>query len=159
VIENLSGQNSLPGSDSGPVDENIIALSIQQPWAELILRGIKTIEVRRVAARPRGLVYLYTSRRQSRLPGLEELVSRHGISSAMLPVGQIVGTVEILDCRRACPADATAAQVPPALLKDAFSWFLGNATRLAQPVQPKFVPFGTWFYPWKRMRTNVRQRR
>jgi len=153
-MDSISG-NQQPGG----LNKNVIALSIQQPWAELILRGLKTIEVRRVPARPRGQVYLYSSRRPARFPGVQELMTRHGISLAALPLGQIVGRVEILECRRGCPEDVAAAHVPAAMLKDAYSWILGNPARFTQPVQPKFVPFGTWFYPFQRMRTNVRHRR
>ena len=37
------------------------ALTIRQPWAKLILRGIKTIEVRSRLTRVRGRVYIYAS--------------------------------------------------------------------------------------------------
>ncbi|WP_437186387.1 ASCH domain-containing protein [Planctomicrobium sp. SH668] len=141
------------------VDVDRIALSIQQPWAELILQGIKSIEIRRVCARPRGIVYLYTSKRLSSIPDLGVLRDRYGISPTMLPLGQIVGTVEILDCRRARMEDAAAAQVPSSLLTDAYSWMLGNPQRLPQPLQPRYLPFGTWFYPFKRLQINTRQRR
>lgn len=141
------------------LDQDLIALSIQQPWAELILQGVKTIEVRRVPARPRGSVYLYASQRISSLPGVEMLLQQQGIFAETLPRGQIVGRVEILDCRRARLEDASAAQVPAALLVDAYSWVLGNAQRLSRPVLPHYVPFGTWFYPFKRLRTNVRGRK
>ncbi|WP_437225646.1 ASCH domain-containing protein [Planctomicrobium sp. SH661] len=140
-------------------DLDRIALSIQQPWAELILRGIKTIEIRRSPARPRGTIYLYASQRFSRLPGVESLLAEEGISSGALPLGALVGTVEILGCRPACESDAAAARIPPAFLSDAYAWILGNPQRLPQPVQPRYVPFGTWFYPFQRLRTNTRQRR
>lgn len=144
---------------AGDPDPDVIALSIQQPWAELILRGIKTVEVRRVAARPQGPVYLYASQRFSSLPGVDQLLASHGISPETLPRGVIVGTVDVLECRRARPQDAPLAQVSADLLTETFAWVLGNARRLPQPVSPRFIPFGTWFYPFKRLRTNVRQRR
>lgn len=138
---------------------DMIALSIQQPWAELILQGVKTIEVRRTPARPQGPIYLYTSRRLSKFPGWDAVLSDSGITPEALPLGVIVGTVNILDCRRARPEDAAAARVNSALLADAYSWILGNARRFSQPLQPRYVPYGTWFYPFHRKRTKTRQRR
>jgi predicted transcriptional regulator len=41
---------------------NLRALSVRQPWAELILRGIKTIEVRSRLTKIRGCVQIYASR-------------------------------------------------------------------------------------------------
>ena len=55
-------------SDAGPAgeakteerlsddDRERIALAIQQPWAELILRGIKTLEIRSQPTRQRGTI-------------------------------------------------------------------------------------------------------
>lgn len=44
-------------------DHELIALGVRQPWAELILRGVKTIEVRTVDTRQRGTIYLYASKK------------------------------------------------------------------------------------------------
>ena len=43
-------------------DPNLIALGIRQPWAELILRGVKTIEVRSRDTDVRGPIYIYATR-------------------------------------------------------------------------------------------------
>ena len=40
------GHPLMPADDPATTDRDRIALAIQQPWAELILRGIKTLEVR-----------------------------------------------------------------------------------------------------------------
>ena len=140
------------------VNMDMLALSIQQPWAELILRGIKTIEIRRVPARPQQ-IYLYASQRFSTISLLKCEEEGGEICRERLPRGMIVGTVEILACRRAVAEDAVAAVIPPSYLADQYSWILGNPVRLSQPLAPRFVPFGTWFYPFKRVRTNRRKRR
>lgn len=140
-------------------DPNRIALSIRQPWAELILRGIKTIEVRRTPARPMGPVYLYTSKRISSSPELDSRLRHYGIDSETLPRGVIVGTVDILESRRSQESDAHAAQLSPEHLAGTYSWVVGNAVRFPTPLPVEFVPFGTWFYPFQRKQTNVRHRR
>jgi hypothetical protein len=42
--------------------ESVPAISIRQPWAELILRGKKTIEVRSWDTAHRGILYLHTGK-------------------------------------------------------------------------------------------------
>ena len=92
-------------------NEELIALGIQQPWAELILRGIKTIEVRNVPVGMRTTIYLYSSKKLSAYPDADVAVARYGIDLANLPRGQIVGTIEILDCCKCEPSDVEAACV------------------------------------------------
>lgn len=41
--------------------ESLLALSVQQPWADMIVRGVKTIELRTTEFRHRGLLVLHTS--------------------------------------------------------------------------------------------------
>jgi len=155
-------RSEIPERNSEPDMEfsvDRIALSIQQPWAELILRGLKTIEIRRTPARPQGPVYLYASRKPVLFSNLDSLLYRHGILQEALPLGVVVGTVEILDCRRSQAEDGAAALVPAEMLTESYSWILGNPQPFLKPLQPQYVPFGTWFYPFKRLQTNTRQRR
>jgi hypothetical protein len=53
-------------------DAETVALGVRQPWIELILRGVKTIEVRSQDTRIRGTIYLYASKnsRISPLPSM-----------------------------------------------------------------------------------------
>ena len=65
------------------------ALSIRQPYAELILRGIKKIEYRR---RPTSRIgepfYIYVPQKPGALEGFAQL----GCQLGDLPTGVIVGT-------------------------------------------------------------------
>lgn len=130
-------------------DHDLIALGIRQPWAELILRGIKTIEVRTLPTKVRGPIYLYTGQHFADIPAAQEMVERHGLNAAALPRSLIVGTVDIIDCRPCTPDDAEAAGVPSSLLAGKQAWCLANPVRL-EPFQPRFLPYGVWFYPFKR---------
>lgn len=136
-------------------DRDLIALGIQQPWAELILRGLKTIEVRSQSTRVRGQIYLYASRQVSALPVAHELAARHRIDPAALPTGKLVGTVEIADSRPCEPHDATAAGLPVELLTGLQGWQLVNPERLALPLEVRFLPYGVWFYPFRRKNRNA----
>jgi hypothetical protein len=146
----------------GPVthpDRELIALGIRQPWAELILRGIKTIEVRSLTTRVRGPIYLYTSQKLADIPAAREALSKHRLNAASLQLGLIVGTVDIVECRPCTPADADAACVPAELLRGRYAWRLANPVRLEIPLKPRFLPYGVWFYPFRRRNAGQPRRR
>jgi len=144
--------------DRGQIDPDRIALGIQQPWAELILRGIKTLEVRSQPTRQRGTIYLYASKRASQLPAASVAARRHDIDVESLAFGVLVGTVNLIGCRPCRPRDNQAACVPPHLLTGQFAWDLAEPRRLAAPLTVRFLPYGVWFYPFKR-RSDGRGRR
>jgi hypothetical protein len=72
------------------------AISIRQPYVELILRGSKTREYR---SRPTSIlerVYLYASLRPAECAAEWRKVRKR---PGDLPTGVILGSVEIVDCR------------------------------------------------------------
>src|SRR5688572_5113190 len=73
-----------------------LAISIRQPWAEQILRGIKKQEFRGVPTNIRERVYLYASLKPA---GASRDWHRLGQDIGQLPVGKIVGSVEVINCR------------------------------------------------------------
>ena len=85
------------------------ALSIRQPWAELILSGHKTVEVRSKATHLRERIYIYASK--SRIDAEEEsrIAVKFGIDVDALPRGVLVGSVEIVGCRHLNSGDSEAA--------------------------------------------------
>lgn len=130
-------------------EPHILALGVRQPWAELILRGVKTLEVRSRKTQIRGAIYLYASRQSSNLLAAREAASRQGVDVARLPRGMIVGSVEICGCRPAEPTDAAAAQVAAELLWEQQVWHLTNPVRFEPPVPISMPPYGIWFYPFR----------
>lgn len=123
------------------------ALGIQQPWCDLILQGKKRLEVRSQPTQIRGRIYLYASKKDSRLP---EAIPHLQASAHELPRGVIVGSVELINCRRAAPDDASAACVDQNRLTDQYVWELAHPHRFPDPWPVTFLPFGVWFYPWRR---------
>lgn len=105
------------------------ALSIRQPYAELILRGRKRIEYRSRPTHIRERVYIYASLTPGDLEDWEALKLKPGD----LPTGVLVGTVEIKDCRGE--------------LGD-YQWYLAKPERLKKPIKPKKHPQPMWFYPF-----------
>lgn len=72
------------------------AISIRQPYVEQILRRMKTSEYRSIPTRIRERVWIYASLR----PADDASAWRHvGREPGNLPVGRIVGSVEIVGCR------------------------------------------------------------
>ena len=108
------------------------AISIRQPFAELVLRGDKPIEYRSKVTHVRGRVYVYASLGRKRVEDWEEV----GIKPYSLPTGVIVGTVEVVDCT---PSDTYDGE---------YDWHLARPERLDTLVAPKEHPQPIWFYPF-----------
>mgnify|MGYP003979757181 CR=1 FL=1 len=102
------------------------AISIRQPFVEMILSGKKTIEYRSRRTNIRERVYLYAS-----LTIEKEICEDEGLDSAELPIGQIVGSVEIVDCTEEGEND--------------YEWHLANPERIPIFLKPKNQPQpGIW---------------
>ena len=127
-----------------------LALAVQQPWAELIVRGVKTLEVRSSNVRTRGPIYIYASRKLSQLSDAERAAERYEIDVSRLPTGVIVGEAELVESRTARSADASGACVAEDLLTDRFVWRFENPVAFKEPLGVRFLPYGIWFYPFQR---------
>ncbi len=132
------------------IDRDRIALGIQQPWAELILRGVKTVEIRSSDTRVRGPIYLYASRRPSARPDAAAASERQRLDLDLLPRGLLVGEAAIVGSRPVTPADAIDACVSAELAVGKFAWRLSAPRAFADPIPVTFLPYGVWFYPFKR---------
>lgn len=109
--------------------KNMRALSIRQPYAELILRGIKKIEYRKMVTHIRGRIYIYASLTPGHIDDWEDIQKKPGD----LPTGVLVGTVEITDCTGE-PGD--------------YHWHLANPERLERNLKPQKHPQPSWFNPF-----------
>ena len=102
------------------------AISIRQPYVEMILKGTKKIEYRTRRTNIRERIYLYAS-----LTVEKEVCEEEGLDFRVLPTGVIVGTVEIVDCTEEGAND--------------FEWHLSNPKRLRTHLKPKNQPQpGIW---------------
>lgn len=134
-------------------DKDRPALGIQQPWGELILQGKKRLEVRSLPTRIRGRIYLYASKKDSTLPEALPHLETASKQNRELGRGVIIGSVELIDCRPASPADAPAACVNADRLADQYVWELAHPLRFPDPWPVTFLPYGVWFYPWRRKKS------
>ncbi len=73
------------------------ALSIKQPWAALVLHGLKTIEVRKWATRRRGLILIHAARIADERREGWNLLPEDAVAAAERR-GGILGAVELVDC-------------------------------------------------------------
>jgi hypothetical protein len=83
------------------------ALSLQQPWAWLILHGGKDIENRTWSTRYRGPVLIHASRTWYTPPGEWASMVPDGVvlpEPGLIERGGIVGQVEIVDCVKRHPS-------------------------------------------------------
>jgi len=106
------------------------ALSVRQPYAESIMRGTKKFEYRSRPTKIRGRVYIYASK----TPGYEEYFKKMKAKPGDFPVGVLIGTVEIVDCKGE---------------EGDYRWKLANPQRLKKPIAPERHPQPVWFKPFE----------
>ncbi len=114
------------------------ALSIRQPYAELIMRGDKKIEYRSRNTNVRERVYIYASLTPADTEEFEDI----GLKPGDLPTGVIIGTVEIVGCNEEKG------------YFDSYEWHLANPERLEKPVKPDNHPQPVWFTPFNEQEKN-----
>jgi hypothetical protein len=93
------------------------ALSIKNPWADLIASGKKTIETRRWRTKYRGKVLLCVSKKP--------VTENSGLAIAI---------ADIIDCKPMKKSDKKAACIEK--YDGAFSWFLDNVVKI-KPIPVK----------------------
>jgi len=108
------------------------ALSIRQPHAEAILRGVKKVEYRSGPTKIRGRILIYASLGRYSVKDETAMMSEYGIRDVAcddLPRGFLVGSVELFDC-------------------DGGNWRVRKPERAEKLVQPAKQPQPVWFYPF-----------
>ena len=141
------------------------ALSIRQPFAELILRGVKTVEYRTRPTRVIGeRFHIYATKGSGfRVQGSEKIWSRDLAMPAgelpawmaelaeqvlligpevLLPRGVIVGSAVIAECRE---LPVTRNQQPATRF---YEWHLTGVERAKQFRKPTRHPQPVWFRPF-----------
>jgi len=108
------------------------ALSIRQPYVELILRGKKREEYRSRPTHVRGRVYLYAGQK----PGdYEWAEGKYRVKSLPdpLPVGRIVGSVELVGCKEQGDGE--------------YAWLLAKPRRYRKALTPRNQPQPSFWKP------------
>src|SRR5208337_367600 len=106
-------------------------LSVRQPWAGLIVAGLKRIEFRTWRTNFRGKILVHAGRRRSTEPADLAGVSPELAARLLEPRGIVLGEAEIIDCRPASQQDAYEAMCRVRVGE--FAWVLINARPFAEP--------------------------
>ncbi len=143
--------------------EGMKALTIWQPWASLVVFGVKKFETRSWATEYRGPLAIHAAKltfdRVFNMFGdvrsavafeqlCFELLDTDNLRD--LPKGCIIGTVELIDCERiGISAHRLYTQMERHLgdfTPGRYAWRVGNAQRLPQPVPCRGAQ-GLWNVP------------
>ena len=124
------------------------ALSVRQPWTELIILGHKTIEVRSRRTHLRERVFIYASK--NRIEPAEEarIAQEYGIDVDGLPRGVLVGTVYIVGCLPLKEDDSQAACFQITTPHGFYAWLMARPERAEELVTPKNQPLPMFFDPF-----------
>lgn len=120
------------------------ALSIKQPWAALLVHGLKTIEVRKWPTARRGPILIHAARVPDDRPHGWQMLTPELRPAADLR-GGIIGAAEIVECRAYRDQDSFAADVP--LHRNAPDWWLPPVLygfRFTQARPQAFQPYSGW---------------
>jgi hypothetical protein len=112
------------------------ALSIRQPWAELIVRGLRN-EHRSGLTRIRERVYIYACKALDvSLDEMDEINEEFGtdLDLQTLARGVLIGTVEIVDCRELGYED--------------YEWVMNAPQRIEPYQKPTGFPQPKFFNPF-----------
>jgi hypothetical protein len=125
------GFNNMPAKPKTSVRN--LALSVRQPLAEKIMLGTKKTEIRSMPTNIRERVYIYASQTPNK-DAFRKMKKEPGD----FPIGVLIGTVEIINCREQ---------------PDEYEWLLANPKRLRKPVKPEKRAQPVWFKPfWEKKR-------
>lgn len=100
-------------------------LSVQQPWAELIVAGRKKIENRTWSTNYRGPLLIHAGKSRNWLAQVN--ADDLGIDVATLTFGAIVGVVDLTDC---IPPSTPSEWDADPFASGPYLWVLANARRL-----------------------------
>lgn len=108
------------------------ALSIRQPHAEAIMRGVKKTEFRSGPTKIRERIYIYASLGRYSDDDEAALMAKYGIEDVAcddLPRGVVIGTVDLHDC-------------------DGGDWHVREPERAKTLKKPRNHPQPVWFKPF-----------
>ena len=135
----------------------MIALSVQQPFASLLLAGVKTAEMRSYFA-PHAAVgqrfAIHASKRippdcQAELEGIQRKIEQKKLPAMPFPLGSILGTVLLVGCRRPTTRrDLQACLMPPhePIAPEYVMWEVTDPVWLSEPIPCRGMP-GYWQVP------------
>jgi len=98
-----------------------VAISVKQPWAALLVAGLKTVEVRTWRTRRRGPVLIHASKIADDRPEGWALIDTPELLDLSRLRGGFIGVGELTDCVKYADAGAFTAAVE--VHRNAPEWF------------------------------------
>jgi ASCH domain len=89
--------------------ESLVALSVKQPWAALLVAGLKTVEVRTWSTRRRGRLLIHAGKTADNRPEGWALINTPELVELAQLRGGIIGVVNLIGCVSYPTAKAFAA--------------------------------------------------
>lgn len=133
-------------------------LSLLQPWASLIVMGVKTIETRRWQTAHRGALLIHAGQRKAgSMVALEPPIARHISDFNALPFGAIIGQVQLVDIIPTIDMHLSKTEIAQQSLElhafgdegiGRFAWLMEDAVRFKNPV-PTRGHLHLWQYPYE----------
>jgi hypothetical protein len=107
------------------------ALSIREPWAHMVIHGLKTVEIRTWATHHRGPLLIHAARQPD-----EAAARRFDLQG--LPAGALIGTVRLSEIEEFTPeswwALAEEHLDPGPYTRKLYAWKLTDPEPLPQPI-------------------------
>ena len=131
-------------------------LTVKQPWASLIVEGIKDVENRTWKTNFRGRVLIHAGKAEfpenlslildySQMLDIEEHKKAQAIYISVLPIGAIIGSVEIVDCLHKTYHSIRDTKSIWAE-EGSWHWVLANPIKFPEPIPAK-GKLSFWDYP------------
>lgn len=140
-MSEFSDDNSALSTPTVTSGEARIALSIKQPWATLVVHGLKSIELRRWRPKRLGVLYIHTGAKPDESEAAWEKLPRHLTTFAELRRG-VVGRVRLVGTKRYDSLDSFREDCGRHLAPEEwfastglFGWLFENAETL--PFEPR----------------------
>lgn len=119
--------------------DGLLALSIKQPWAALIIAGVKTVEVRTWPTSFRGPVLIHTGRSADVRPEGWQHITTPELQALAKLSGGILGLAHVVACRTYESAAEFAADA--LLHRNAPTWFAPPRLFGFEFANPRPLPF------------------
>jgi hypothetical protein len=124
----------------------IFALSVKQPWAALVVHGLKTIEVRRWQTARRGPILIHAARVPDDRPEGWDLVTTDELHELAQLRGGLIGSVNLIEC--VTYRDLPSFAKDQSAHRNHLSWFEPPKLYGFRFAAPKVTPFRVypgWF--------------
>ena len=119
--------------------EGLLALSIKQPWAALVVAGLKSIEIRTWPTAVRGPVLIHTGRTADVRPEGWQYITTPELQGLAKLSGGLIGLATVVACRTYESAGMFAADA--LLHRNAPTWFVPPRLYGFEFAQPRPLPF------------------